>query len=173
MLAQTFGRLREEGEGRRGIRFERVYDYKPEELWAALTDPEQLRAWLAPTDIDLRVGGGIEVRFGDDPSDEKQMVHGVIRELEPLRVLEYEWRFPGEDDSVVRFELEPRGEGTLLVLDHRLLGSETVPGYGAGWHAHLDALELMLAGRSQNWDERFQELRPAYAEQARALSGDL
>jgi hypothetical protein len=32
-------------------------------------------------------------------------------------------------------------------------------GYGAGWHAHLDALERFLVGESVDWDERFGELR--------------
>jgi hypothetical protein len=46
---------------------------------------------------------------------------------------------------VLRLELEARGEGTLLVLDHRRLGTGDVVDYSAGWHAHLDALEQLLA----------------------------
>jgi hypothetical protein len=82
-------------------------------------------------------------------------------------VLEYDWTFPGEDESVVRFEIVPQEQGTLLVLDHRRLGRASAGGYGAGWQAHLEALagELELG----DWDERFEELRPRYAELAAAL----
>ncbi len=169
MLAQTFGRLRQEAGGRRGVRFERVYDYTPQELWAALTEPDQLGGWLGPAEVDLRVGGRIVIRFAED---ENETVHGVIRKLEPMRVLEYDWNFPGESESVLRLELQPREHGTLLVLDHRRLGDEQATGYGAGWHSHLDALELMLAGRSHDWEARFGQLLPSYRERADALAGD-
>jgi hypothetical protein len=65
--------------------------------------------------------------------------------------------------------LEPRGEGTLLVLDHRRLSPDDIVDYSAGWHSHLDALGLMLAGRSHDWQARFDELRPQYADLAAAI----
>jgi len=46
------------------MRFECVYDATAEKVWAALTEPEQLRGWLAEVDIDPHVGGSIQVRFG-------------------------------------------------------------------------------------------------------------
>ena len=51
MLEQTLGRLRKESEERRGIRFERIYDYTVEELWRAWTNPSQLRTWLGDVEI--------------------------------------------------------------------------------------------------------------------------
>lgn len=150
---------------RAALHFERLYDFTPAELWAALTDPERIQGWLArATRFDLRVGGAVQLDFGDT---EDQRTTGVIRSLEPGRVLEYDWTFPGEDESVVRFEIVPQQQGTLLVLDHRRLGRGSAGGYGAGWQAHLEALagELELG----DWDERFEELRPRYAELAAAL----
>ena len=154
------GTLRNDGD-RCAVRFERLYDFTAEQLWAALTDPAQLGGWLAPVRaFEGRPGGGIELDFG-----EGGQVAGEILELEPGRVLEYTWRFTGEEQSVVRFELEPRERGTLLVLDHRLLGREVGAGYGAGWHAQLDR----LAEREVEWDARFAELLPAYRAQAEEL----
>jgi hypothetical protein len=100
------GSLRIDGD-RCGLRFERVYDTTPDDLWSALTEPERLARWLAP---------------GDD--------------------------------------------GTMLVLDHRQLGIDQAPGYGAGWHAHLDALDDLLRGTTGSWHERFQAQLPAYGEMA-------
>jgi uncharacterized protein YndB with AHSA1/START domain len=166
MLAQTFGRLRQEARDRRGVRFERVYDYRPDELWAAVTEPEHVRGWLGETDLDLNGGHGT-VRFEDGG-----VVTLRVRRVEPGRLVEYDWEIPGEPPSVLRVELEPQEHGTLLVLDHRRLSTDQATGYGAGWHAHLDALESMLSGRTFTWDKRFEELRPSYVARAGALPED-
>ncbi len=163
MLAQTFGQLQRESQERLAVHFERVYDYRPDELWAALTEPEQLRGWLGEAEVDLQVGGRIVIRFGE--SDE-EVAAGTIRELDPPRLLEYDWTFLGESDSVLRLELEPRGEGTLLILHHRRLTPQVAIGYSAGWHAHLDRLEGVGKGEHVDWDERFAELVPVYREAA-------
>jgi hypothetical protein len=70
----------------------------------------------------------------------------------------------------VRFELLPQERGTLLVLDHRALGRPFGVGYAAGWHAHLDMLEAALRGASLEWAPRYEQVRPAYAEQLEGLS---
>jgi uncharacterized protein YndB with AHSA1/START domain len=166
MLAQTFGRLRRESEDRTTVHFERVYDYGPRELWAALTEPEQLRGWLGEAEVDLRIGGRIVIRFGDT---EEQVAEGTIRMIDPPRLLEYDWTYPGETKSVLRLELEPRGDGTLLILDHRRLPATAAAGYGAGWHAHLDGLDALLAGEPSDWDARFAEVLPSYKADAERL----
>ena len=88
---------------------------------------------------------------------------GTISVFDPPRVLEYEWRFTGEQDSVVRFELRSSGGGTELTLVHRRLGADAGRGYSAGWQAHLDLLEEALAGEVRtDWQERFEALLPEY-----------
>lgn len=127
---------------------------------------DDARGWLGEVEIDLRVGGRVVIRF--DEAGE-QTTKGTIRELDPPRLLEYDWTYPGETESVLRLELEPRGEGTLLVLDHRRLPDAAAAGYGAGWHSHLDALAALGSSNRPDWDERFEELLPDYkvaAEQA-------
>ena len=79
--------------------------------------------------------------------------------------------FPGEAESIVRFELSPQEAGTLLVVDHRLLGGDHATGYAAGWHAHLDRLDDLLSGRpGRSWDERFSAVLPHYRQQVVSLS---
>jgi uncharacterized protein YndB with AHSA1/START domain len=167
MLAQTFGRLRQEASERRGVRFERVYDYRADELWAALTQHEQLRGWLGEADLDLREGGGGTLKVGDETTATLS-----IRRLEPGRLVEYDWNFPDEPPSILRLELEPREKGTLLVLDHRRLAADDAADYGARWHSHLDALELLLVGRRHDWQPRFDELHPGYVDRADELPSD-
>jgi uncharacterized protein YndB with AHSA1/START domain len=161
MFAQTFGRLRAESENRSSVRFERVYDYRPEEVWAAITEPEQLRGWLGTAELDIAEGGGGTVAFGPEETATLR-----VRSVELGRFVEYDWSFPDEPDSVLRLELEAHGEGTLLVLDHRRLADDDVVDYSAGWHAHLDWLDAHLRQADFEFWPRFHELHPAYAELA-------
>lgn len=163
------GAYRADGE-RISVRFERMYDAAVERVWAAVTEPEQLRGWLAAGGavLEPRVGGRFEVRM---TPGEKETAWGTVLAFEPPRLLEVEWRYEGEDESVLRIELEACGEQTLLVLDHRLLQRSQAPGYGAGWHAYLDALEDVLGGASPgSWDERFQARLEDYRQAAAATS---
>jgi uncharacterized protein YndB with AHSA1/START domain len=160
------GQLRLEGE-RRGIRFERRYDAAPQEVWSALTEPERMARWLAEAELDLRVGGAYALRFSDE---EDQTAVGEILAVEPERLLELTWEYPGEPNTVVRFELRPDGDGTILVLDHRGLPAEAAPGYGGGWHAHLDSLEAHLGQEGvPDWWGRYRELAPLYQAQEAGL----
>jgi uncharacterized protein YndB with AHSA1/START domain len=159
------GLLQVDGE-RRSLRFERLYAATLGELWAALTEPEQLRGWLAEAVFEKREGGAVRLQFA--PSDE-ETVRGRVLAYDPPHLLEYEWHWPGEGESIVRFELAASESGVLLALEHRLLPAESAAGYGAGWHAHLDRLEGLLEDHETSWDERYSELLPAYREHAAQL----
>jgi uncharacterized protein YndB with AHSA1/START domain len=159
------GVLRNE-DGRRGVRFERELAAPPAEVWDALTDPERLARWLAPGSIDSHTAGAVRLDFG-----EGGLVTGRVLRSEPPSLLEFEWRFAGETESVVRFELAPAGEGTRLVLDHRALAQEHAAGYSAGWDAYLASLADQLEGGSGSWDERFAAALPRYRESAALLEG--
>jgi len=159
-MTAEIGTLRDDDD-RCAVRFERLYDFTPSELWSAITDPDQLARWLARADVEPGQGGQISLDFDGGGTE------GRILTWDEPRVLEYEWRFTGEQESVVRFELLPQEFGTLLVLDHRSLGRSSGMGYAAGWHAHLDA----LAGVHDlaDWQRRFDELVPTYRAQADEL----
>jgi uncharacterized protein YndB with AHSA1/START domain len=157
----AFGTLRSDDD-RCAVAFRRLYDFTAEELWSALTDPEQLGRWLARAQVDPGVGGQVTLDFEGGSTE-----GGRILTWDEPHVLEYEWRFAGEDESVVRFELLPQEYGTLLVLDHRRLGRTAGTGYAAGWHAHLDALAGAIG--LEAWQRRFEELLPTYRAQAEEL----
>lgn len=167
-MQQGMGVLLEDGD-RRAVHFERRYDPPVEDVWRALVEPDQLRGWLAEAEVEPRVGGRVELSFGDGPGE---LTVGTIRVFNPPHVLEYDWTYEGEPGSVVRFELRSEGGGTALVLHHRLLSIDAAPGYGAGWHAHLDLLGEQLESEAHSsWPERYEALRPDYDEQAAALTG--
>ncbi|GHE13398.1 SRPBCC family protein [Klenkia taihuensis] len=144
---------------RRTITFVRFLPAPPERVWAALADPS---SWLAPATVEPRVGGAVRIEFdGDD------VTTGTVLTWDPPRTLEHEWHYPGEEQSVVRYDLAAVDGGTELTLVHRLLRADQAPGYGAGWHAHLDGLAASLAGEPHDWDAAFGARLPRYRELAR------
>ena len=62
----------------------------------------------------------------------------------------------------MRFVIVPRDHGVLLVLDHRRLAPDSAPGYGAGWHAHLDALAKPFTLDARDRTALYRERLPAY-----------
>jgi uncharacterized protein YndB with AHSA1/START domain len=142
------------------VLFERRIKAPRERVWRALTDPEELDAWLAPAEIELRVGGSVVLKF--DEGDER----GTITELREPEVLAYTWN-EGKTDSLVRFQLEEDGDGTRLLLHHTFEGEVDLPGYGGGWHHHLEQLMAQVAGNPIAWDtNRYRELRLEYERRA-------
>lgn len=118
------------------VRFTRSYPAPPAEVWAALTEPESIARWLAPTiEIDLCPGGAYELRG----------LPARVRSVEPERLLELDWEPAGEDPSVVRFELTPHEDGTQLVLDHRRINAVTGMAYIQRWSAPLERLGGVIA----------------------------
>jgi uncharacterized protein YndB with AHSA1/START domain len=95
--------------------FERWFEAPWERVWPALTDPDEVAGWLAPAEIDMRMGDSVVLRF--ENGDER----GTIIELREPETLEYTWN-EGETDSLVRVELEPDGSGTRLTLRHTFEG---------------------------------------------------
>lgn len=140
--------------------FERYLNAPPERVWRALTDPEELAGWLAPAEIDLRVGGRVVLKF------EEREHSGTITELREPELLAYTWD-EATTDSLVRFKLEPVAGGTRLTLRHTFELEADLSGYGGGWHQHLELLAGQVAGAPVDWDwDRFRELKAEYAERA-------
>lgn len=144
------------------LRIERLLPGPIERLWSYLTDSEKRGAWLATGDMDLRVGGQVELVFrnselvpGDDPPPAKYAKygsearqHGRITLCEPPRRLGYTWGEGTEYESEVGFELVPRAEKVLLVVTHqRLQTRDDMISVAGGWHAHLGILDDRLNGR--------------------------
>jgi uncharacterized protein YndB with AHSA1/START domain len=126
--------------GRCEVRFTRYYRAPPEEVWAALTEPGSLARWLAaPLQVDLRAGGSFRLQLGPG-----ETMDGRVRAVEPHRTLELDWRRDGEQPSVIRFELSPDGEGTVLVLDHLRIEARIGMRYAAIWERRLHTFDLVL-----------------------------
>ena len=136
-----------------------------EKVWAALTEPDQLREW-APFAADRnlsRVGDATLTMIDADTSAD---LEAKVRRAERPTLLEYVW---GGD--VLRWELAATDVGTRLTLRHTTKDRDQVPKAAAGWHLCLVVADRVLDGQpvgpirgqaamSYGWAE----LRDAYAE---------
>jgi uncharacterized protein YndB with AHSA1/START domain len=146
-------------QGGRVLRFERNLLHPIDAVWAALADSAELAKWLAPTDIELHVGGRANIRFeGGDAVD------GRVLAVDPPRLLEYGWLENGRDRGTVRWELTAEAGGTRLVLLHTFpLSEPETLDFAGGWHDLLDSLEAMLNGVPRPADEsHWLELKAEY-----------
>ena len=148
------------------IAFERRLGHPVEAVWAALTDPQELAAWLGPGTVEPRAGGEFSIRTGPGDQPERQgTISGRVLAWDPPRVLELEWTQPGLDISVVRYELEPEAGGAILRLTHRRSVAPGATGGRAGWHAYLDRLAAHLDWLPvPAWSDRRAEVQDAYGE---------
>ena len=82
----------------------------PEELWEAITDPEQLEQWFAnEVELDPRPGGRGVFRW-----ENGETRTAVVEEVDPPRRFGFRWA--GEEEGEVAIELEEVDEGTRVVV---------------------------------------------------------
>ena len=117
-------------------------------VWAAITIPERIAAWFAEVEVEIepRLGGAYRLRFGPDTP----FSAGEITGFEVGRLLEHTWPNDGGPTSMVRYEVEPDGEGCLLRLTCTLVQRSYLSTL-AGWHLFLDALPPSLDGTRVQW----------------------
>ncbi len=133
------------------LRFVRHFHHPIEEVWAALTEPEQLVAWLAEAEIEPRQGGSVQLRWlntDERGNSANAVMHATIRQFDPPRLLEY----AGDIHGVLRFELKETTDGCVLTFSNTLPASYTrLRESLAGWHVHLDFLTEALEGQRVDW----------------------
>jgi uncharacterized protein YndB with AHSA1/START domain len=153
------GQLTIEGE-KAVLRFERRLPYPIEVVWSAITDPAHRNKWMGETTIEAHEGGVIETMpTGPPQPPEQKRMTGRILVWDPPHVFEHEWNQRIIEESVVRYELSPDGDGTLLRFSHRGLGVSNAQGFLPGTHAFFDRLEAHLAGEAMpNWAQRYREV---------------
>jgi uncharacterized protein YndB with AHSA1/START domain len=144
-------------DGRIVLRYERVLAHPVDDVWRAITVPDEIHAWWGTRpEIDLRVGGDY-VSFhatGD------RVVDRIVR-LEPPHVFAHTFWQHLNPEAIVTYELTPTDGGTLLVLTHEMTESdvrnaaeamswdgdiyELMSRTAAGWPRLLTALQQSLS----------------------------
>src|SRR5579863_5733744 len=106
--------------GPRSVRFERVLPGPIERIWAYLTESEKRAKWLASGEMELRVGGRVELKFNHanlcakfEPTPDRykhevgETFIGRITRCEPPRLLSFIWDVAAPHSSEVTVELTP------------------------------------------------------------------
>ena len=122
------------------IRQEVIINASPKRVYDALLDASRFRAFTgAPAEIDPRPGGAFSC-FGG-------VISGRNIELLPDHRIVQAWRvspWPEGLYSIVRFELQPHGSATRLVLDH--------VGFPEEMRAHLNGEQADGGWQRQYWE---------------------
>lgn len=138
------------GADRATLRFVRRYPHPVERVWRAVSDPAEMARWF-PSDVLGDRAVGAELTFADDaqraaageagePSrDEGPSVRGRVVVHDPPHVFSFTW-----GGELLRFELTPDGDGTLLLFTQDLSHPSVAARNGAGWHHCLGALDRLL-----------------------------
>jgi uncharacterized protein YndB with AHSA1/START domain len=141
--------------GRFVLELTRVLPAPPEQVFAALTQPDDLARWWGPRGfttpeirLDLRVGG--RYRFTMQPPDGDAFhLSGEFLEIAPPARLAstFRWDEPAPDDreTVVTLSLSAVGAGTGLALRHgEFATEERLALHRGGWTDSLDKLTALL-----------------------------
>ena len=131
---------------------------RPAQVWEACTDPKLLALWFGPkafdvceVDADVRVGGRFAFRMKSAKGT--YGAEGVYREVTPPSRLVLTWTWTEAPDgeqldgveSLVTFQIQPQGDGTLLTLTHeRLADQQSAESHREGWTEAVDKLERLF-----------------------------
>ena len=131
----------------------RTFDAPAHIVFEAWTRPELFKRWWAPRsmgmtlvscEMDVRVGGGYHLDFGDGIS-----FFGRYVEVTPDARLAWTNEEGGEDGEVTTVTFEERGGRTLLVLHERYPSKEALDDGGTGaadaMGEQFDQLDELLA----------------------------
>jgi uncharacterized protein YndB with AHSA1/START domain len=167
----------DEIDGRYVLRFERRFEHPVERVWDALTRPERITQWFGEGEVELELveGGRYQIRTTGPPDlieaiiaetgSDNMVQRDTVLRVEPPLVFEH--TFEGDTDSVVRWELQPDGDGCRLFLTHTVPAGRAVAdaaGYLSGWHMCLELLGHALDGAPVPWRKsRWEEHRDRYA----------
>jgi uncharacterized protein YndB with AHSA1/START domain len=130
--------IRQQPDGLFDLRFERDIPRPPEKVWAALTLPERIAAWLGPPIlIELRVGGRYLV--ADAGGGEDALFEWTIVRCDPPRLLVMEF-FSAAGDVMLHWQITPTAEGSRLVLRQTGSSAFWTLGLAPGWMGIVDDL---------------------------------
>lgn len=134
----------------------RTIEASAEKLFAAWTEPSQLKLWWGPkgvrcigAELDLRVGGSY--RIGNQlPDGTILWIAGEFELIERPRKLVFSWRLEGVESAPERVtvQFEAAGDATEVIVTHeRIANRELRERHEQGWVGCLESLDRYARGK--------------------------
>jgi uncharacterized protein YndB with AHSA1/START domain len=134
----------------------RIIRARPEALFAAWTDPQQLLRWWGPqgvictgAEVDLRVGGSYRIA-NRMPDGSTLWIAGEFEVIEPPSKLTYTWRLEIPEAGIERVSVSfiARDSATEVIVTHeRIVNEAARTRHESGWIGCLAGLaRLAQAG---------------------------
>lgn len=141
------------------VHITRFFRASRERIFAAWTDPEQIKQWMGPTGFtcpvavsDPRPGGRYELTMrgpsancapNETPAIRESSTTGEYLEVRPPELIRFTWNptfFPDEH-TIVTIRLKEVPGGTELELLHEgFVSAAAAEGHNKGWNGCLDKL---------------------------------
>lgn len=142
------------------LELERELPAKPAAVFAAFTEPSELRKWWGPqgftipsVDFRPRLGGTYRIEM-QPPEGDSFHLRGEFREVDPPARLAYtfEWEDPDPDDieTLVRLSFREVGGSTDVAMTQAPFRTEARRAlHRDGWGDSFDKLERLLSIRPE------------------------
>jgi uncharacterized protein YndB with AHSA1/START domain len=137
------------------LRLVRTIKAPPDKVFAAWTEPQALKRWMAPSgdmtvtvaETDLRIGGRYRIVMRE-PDGTEHRVGGTYHEIDPGRRLAFSWAWEDSPDrqTLVTVELHESDVGTEVVLTHSgFADAQSRDRHDQGWTGCIGRLERLMA----------------------------
>ena len=138
------------------LEIERLIKAPRDQVYAAWTDPAQMKHWFGPENVetrdliaDARVSGTFRWDLTNSEGEDMTIL-GEYRDLQPGKKIVFTWQWEDDEDwenhiSIVTVELDDADGGTKLRLRHEQLpNEESRDGHRQGWNSTLNKLERLF-----------------------------
>jgi uncharacterized protein YndB with AHSA1/START domain len=144
------------------VHLTRFFRASRERLFAAWTDPEQIKQWMGPANFiclaaesDARPGGRYHVTMrgpsmncapGETPTIRESSSTGEYLEVKPPELIRFTWNpnFYPDEHTVITVRLKEVPGGTELELLHEgFVSAQVAEGHTRGWSGSLDKLAAL------------------------------
>ncbi len=138
------------------LKLEREFPIDPKDLFAWISDAEKLLQWWGPEGVHVpehnldfsRLGPWCSVM--QNAEGQRFKVSGQVTHVDPPKSVGFTWGWHDDQDrrgaeSHVTLLVEPAGQGTRLIIDHRDLGDDDIAAnHEKGWTSTLNKLAAQL-----------------------------
>jgi len=138
------------------LEIERLIKAPRDQVYAAWTDPAQMKHWFGPENVetrdliaDARVSGTFRWDLTNSEGEDMTIL-GEYRDLQPGKKIVFTWQWEDDENwenhiSIVTVELNDAEGGTNLRLTHEQLpNEESRDGHRQGWNSTLNKLERLF-----------------------------